>query len=329
MTSTPSDFATVRFSTSDWAEPDRLAVWKEEIGRTVFTADMAPLSDGPFHADTMMRALPGLGIVFGTVANLQVTRTREHEVLDSGDDFILSMTTSGVRVVSQCGREQTLRAGDACLLSHVEPGMVTFSSLSRFIGLRLPRRTLAPLVSNLDDAVMRPVPRDTEALRLLARYITELDDGYQLATPELRRVVVTHIHDLVALVVGATGDATALAEGRGVRAARLAAIKADIIANLGRRSLTVDVVAARHRLTPRHLQRLFETEGMTFSEFVLSQRLIRAHRMLADPRFADHTISTIAFEVGFGDLSYFNRTFRRLYGAAPSDVRVAASRQRP
>jgi AraC-like DNA-binding protein len=34
-------------------------------------------------------------------------------------------------------------------------------------------------------------------------------------------------------------------------------------------------------------------------------------------------VSSVAFEVGFGDLSYFNRTFRRRFGATPSDVRAA------
>jgi AraC-like DNA-binding protein len=32
----------------------------------------------------------------------------------------------------------------------------------------------------------------------------------------------------------------------------------------------------------------------------------------------------IAYDCGFGDVSYFNRVFRRRYGAAPSDVRAQA-----
>jgi AraC-like DNA-binding protein len=57
---------------------------------------------------------------------------------------------------------------------------------------------------------------------------------------------------------------------------------------------------------------------------VLDQRLARAHCMLGDPRFADRTISAIAFAAGFGDLSYFNRVFRARYDATPSDVRAGA-----
>jgi AraC-like DNA-binding protein len=68
--------------------------------------------------------------------------------------------------------------------------------------------------------------------------------------------------------------------------------------------------------------------NLCVSDFVLMQRLTRAHRMLGDPAFAERSIGAIAYEVGFGDLSYFNRAFRRRFGATPSDVREAARRGR-
>jgi AraC-like DNA-binding protein len=50
--------------------------------------------------------------------------------------------------------------------------------------------------------------------------------------------------------------------------------------------------------------------------------------MLKDPHFAGHTISTIAFDSGFSELSYFNRTFRRAFRTTPTDIRAAAFRVR-
>jgi len=89
-----------------------------------------------------------------------------------------------------------------------------------------------------------------------------------------------------------------------------------------REDLSVATVAARHHLPVRSVQRLFEADGETFTEFVLHARLARAYRMLVDRRLINLKISAVASEAGFGDLSYFNQAFRRRYDAAPSDVRA-------
>jgi AraC-like DNA-binding protein len=137
--------------------------------------------------------------------------------------------------------------------------------------------------------------------------------------------VVAHIHDLIALSIGAARDAAAAAEDRGVRAARLRVIKADTARNLADCELTVTAIAARQRVTPRYVHKVFESEGVTFSEFVLGRRLAAAYRLLTDPRFDYRAIASVAFDCGFADLSYFNRTFRRRYSATPSEVRAGAA----
>jgi transcriptional regulator GlxA family with amidase domain len=109
---------------------------------------------------------------------------------------------------------------------------------------------------------------------------------------------------------------------RGVRAARLRAIKAAVAVGLGSPAFTVGEVARSQGITARHLHRLFEPEGVSFSEFLLAQRLARAHGMLTDSRLAARTINAIASASGFVDRSHFNRVFRRRYGASPSDVRT-------
>ena len=63
---------------------------------------------------------------------------------------------------------------------------------------------------------------------------------------------------------------------------------------------------------------------MTFSEYVLDQRLALAYRLLSDPRCAGEKIASVAFAAGFGDVSYFYRAFRRRFELLPSDVRAQA-----
>jgi len=75
------------------------------------------------------------------------------------------------------------------------------------------------------------------------------------------------------------------------------------------------------------MRKLFAIEGTTFTDFVREPRLARAYRMLTD-RFQIHRpIDVIAYESGFGDLSYFNRAFRQRYNMTPSDARELARRE--
>jgi len=280
--------------------------------------EFEPLPDVPFHMDVVLRALPDFGLAYGTCSAKTAVSTPQ---LSGSDDLILTVALSGAGVFDVRGRQTHIAAGSAALVSCEDRIQLCIPTRSELISFRVPFSKIAPQFANLDAALTHPIPANTEALRLLVHYASVLRDDIALGTPELRTPVVTHFHDLVALAVGATRDAAVLAAGRGLRAARLRAIKAYILANLTDRGLTIESVAARFDRTSRHVSRLFESEAATFSEFVLIQRLDRAHRMLIDPRFSDRTVSSVALDSGFGDISYFNRAFRRRYGMTPSDMR--------
>jgi AraC-like DNA-binding protein len=72
----------------------------------------------------------------------------------------------------------------------------------------------------------------------------------------------------------------------------------------------------------RSAVRVFERDDLTYSQLVLEHRLDRAYHLLCDPRLANRSISAIAYDVGFGDLSYFNRTCRRRDQQTPTDMRL-------
>ena len=147
-----------------------------------------------------------------------------------------------------------------------------------------------------------------------------------LSTPKFRCTAVNHLLDLIALALGAEDDTSGLSIGRGLSAARLSEAKSYIVENSFRRDLSVGTVATHLGVTPRKLQRMFESEGTTFSEFLLGQRLSRAHRMLTEPRRIQSAVATVAYDAGFGDLSYFNRSFKRRFGGTPSDIRNGSLR---
>ena len=74
--------------------------------------------------------------------------------------------------------------------------------------------------------------------------------------------------------------------------------------------------------SPYHFLRTFrEVVGMTPHQYVLRTRLTRAAVRL---RRSDEPVAAIAYDAGFGDLSTFNRRFRRVMGASPSAYRARA-----
>jgi len=193
-----------------------------------------------------------------------------------------------------------------------------------FITLALSRPTIAALAPDYAQAFGKPIPGSSAALGLLVRYLDVVRGGDELTNPAIGQSVSDHIIDLAALALGTRGDYAELARQRGAKAARLAAIRSEILRTLGRSDLSTELIAARHGISPRYVRKLFEEDGSSFSTFVLGERVTKAHRMLIDRRHAHLNIAQIAHESGFGDVSYFNRAFRRHFGATPSDFREAA-----
>ena len=317
----------IRLSTEDFPECDRVAFIREQFGRSFFGIDIEPLPNVGFRSDVTIRPLAGASLSLNVGGGLHAWRTREL-LADGRDDFVMIMNLQGPSLVGQRGQEFVLDEQAATLVTLGEAGGITRPALDhRVLMLNLPRMAIGPLVPNAYDAVMRRIPPDSAALRLLIKYAGILQDIDAPLQPELQRCIADHIYDLVAAAVGGTRDAIEVAKGRGIPAARLSAIKSDILGNLLSRDLSIEIICARHGMTSRYLRMLFAGEQTTFSDFVTGRRVALALRILRDPARAGHTISAIAYECGFSDLSYFNRVFRRHFGMTPSACGRRAWRQ--
>jgi AraC-like DNA-binding protein len=316
-----SDRRVVRFSTADYPPHERVEALHEIFGRNLQKVHVEPLDggSGSFHTEVTLRPMPGLSLYTASRSAAIYRRSRE---LIEHDDLVLIAGFTSSYEVHHLGRTLNMGPGEAVILTGGEPASFGGPAQKSVDLLRVPVRLLSPFVAELEASYGRTIPADSPALQLLVGYIGVLDEID--ATPEVERQVVTHIHDLMALAIGATRDADEIAKSRGVRAAWLRAIKDDIATSLDQPDLSAATIAARHRIKPRSIQRLFESEGTTFTEYVMAQRLVRAHRLLTDPLRANQKIIAISLDVGFSNLSYFNRAFRRRYGITPSELRAAA-----
>jgi AraC-like DNA-binding protein len=85
----------------------------------------------------------------------------------------------------------------------------------------------------------------------------------------------------------------------------------------------VDVAAAAD-IHPKYAMGVFKrSTGMTLNEYVNLLRLSYAQALLMDD---DAKVLRVAMDSGFGSLSAFNKSFRKLAGMSPSDFRKISAR---
>ena len=85
--------------------------------------------------------------------------------------------------------------------------------------------------------------------------------------------------------------------------------------------LTLGELAAQLRTNTTWLSRVINSGcGQNFNDFVNEYRVQEAERRLQDPRYQHFTLLAVALESGFNSKSTFNRVFRKLRGATPSEV---------
>ena len=88
----------------------------------------------------------------------------------------------------------------------------------------------------------------------------------------------------------------------------------------------LESAARQAGLSPFHYLRVFSRVlGVTPHQYLVRSRLRRAARLLADE---ERSVTDIAFDVGFADLSNFVRTFHRAAGVSPRGYRRAVKGDR-
>jgi hypothetical protein len=160
--------------------PSAIGLRCEVIGRKYVRVDIEPMRDRPFRVESRLRGLPGLGIMTAEMSEFRLARTSEL-ASDGNDDLHLGVNISGAETIVQRGQEVELRAGEATLLSMAETGTIVRTSPGQRLRFQIPLNALAPLVTRVEDAVLRPIPAGTTALRLLRSYLGAVEEDGALA----------------------------------------------------------------------------------------------------------------------------------------------------
>jgi len=92
--------------------------------------------------------------------------------------------------------------------------------------------------------------------------------------------------------------------------------------HLGSDQLSIESIAAALALSKPYLHRLFKDETLTLKAWIQVQRLEAAKALIEDDLLAARSLTDIALEGGFKDVSHFSHAFRSHYGSSPREFRA-------
>lgn len=255
--------------------------------------------EGPVRTDMWMRQLNDVHL-----ALVDTSPVRFSTPPAADDAFYIGVAVSGGGVIDAAGEPRAVAAGDVNLMTRDRNCLTVVNQPSRILSIMAPRERF--------DIRFDGPPRivNHAAARLLQSYAMAVLREESALSEADQSILSRHIADLAALALG------------GVRAARRQAIKADIAAHLCDPELSLDWLTRRHRLSASYIRALFYDEETSVSDFIADARLDYASRLLRDPAQSGRTIAATAFMAGFGDVSWFNKIFRRRFGVTPSQWRA-------
>lgn len=311
----------VRFSTEMLPARDRLEIWREEFGRKIVRLDMAPLDDDPLFYDAAFQSVGDVSVSRGEISAISCARDRS--LLNDGNGDVVMLIPENTTLRVEQGRfDETLDAGDCLVRRSSEVGR-TLSKAGTFMTLNLPVERLAERVADIDLLLGTVVPSDSDALRLLLGYSRMVLGETVTLSPATVATVQEHLLDLAALAIGANRDAWHIAQDRGLRAARRMVVHVAIRKNATNRDYRIGDLARDMRASESYIRKLLAEVDETFSSLLLAARLERAMERLTAPGSRRLKIAEVAIDCGFGDISYFNRSFLRRFGMNPTEARKA------
>jgi AraC-like DNA-binding protein len=234
----------------------------------------------------------------------------------------LGMQLRGYCLVTQDGREAPLVPGDFALYDTHRPYRLSFDSEFQMLVVMFPRELLNVRQQDLAKLTARRISGRSGLGGLISPFLTSLAGKLQDEEVAPTFALSTAVLDVLTAAFSEQLERESAVSPETHRHALILRIKAFIDERLDDPELSTAVVAAAHHISHRYLQKLFEADGTTVTEWIRRRRLAHCSRELVDPRFVSAPISTIAARWGLVDASHFSKIFRTAYGMSPREFRI-------
>ena len=309
----------LRFTTNAYPKEQRRDSWRFALRR--LSIELGEMPEEGLYGE-LVAFKSELGIEF-----IRITATAQALTVDfrqDSDYFWLTMMLDGHVEVSGGGKPALSAEDGDILYGRGEiAALHAFAGDNRSLIVKIPRSVLnLRMRTPLPEAVGK-LAADQGASRVLGGMLRSVADTLVDATADQMRPVELGLPEFLLTGLLDNAPPRALGGAAGMRAALLERIFQTIEMRLSDPELNHQQVASEHGISPRYLQKLFESVDESFGHFVKLRRLERCRLDLRSPLHAQKSISDILFQWGFNDSASFSRAFREQYGVSPREYRKA------
>jgi AraC-like DNA-binding protein len=291
--------------------------WRSVCSETFIPLEAA--TSATFDGRIIHVRLGDVGISRVDCSASKVARTVRKIREEPRDDLLLNFQLAGGGVVATGSGGCVLPAGGAVVCEADREYELRFQSSVSVLTLHAPRSSVALRDARLRELHGRPIPAGSTSTTVLCHFMLGVLEAAESALEDEAEIAATAL-SLLALATRPNEAIASAAERATEPTYRLVCAFLEQHATLA--SLTLNEVAARHRMSRRSLDVLFARHQETPAGYLRSLRLKRARTLLTRPG-PPMTVGDIAIAVGFSDASTFSRTFRRTFGVAPDEWRRA------
>ncbi len=304
-----------------YPDHDPVEVWHQLVGEYVHPMEPSAAPGQPFRARMRIERMGPIDVLEVAATPYVVHRSPKAIARDHGlDQLFCSLQLTGTHLIVEDGHERIRHPGELVIFDPHHPCTLVCGEPVNFLAFVFPRQTVGSDLEALTQGAATVLPTGPGIGALVTSFLRQLGGQLgdvrpatadRLAGPTLD-LLSTFFADLLGTEPGIDGAA---------QRSLVVQVKAYIEASLADPDLSSATVAAAHHISIRHLQKLFETQGLTVSGWIRERRLEHARRDLINPAQHNVPITVIAARWRFADSAHFSRVFKAAYGLSPRDHR--------
>ncbi len=303
----------VQINMESLGKQDRSDSWRSICSKMIHKVEVSGTSLDSFSAQMTVRKHDAMSCGLFWSRPHRVRWGRSQLTDSSAPGYLVSWQIEGEAHIEHDTQRVIQPAGTVAIVDARRPTSVTFPVEVRRIVAKLPARMLELRMPRLLTSRLEVFQPSGPFAPTLISYLTELSREAAAVLPTDMEALVENVCNLLKVTSGPTNapcDSKELRRQTLVRYLRHHACDP---------SLSLDAAANQLHMSRRLVQQVLQEMNTNFTQFIIEERLTSIASQLSGSKEA--SISRLAYQSGFNDVSHFNHLFKRKFGVAPSEYR--------